>query len=203
MKQKSWPVYYRVFFGLLGLSSIITEIVVLLDRGRFNPGNFFSYFTIESNLLAALVLLIGAWMVGQSKEKKWFVLLRGAATLYMIMTGVVFAILLSGLENAVLTAVPWDNTVLHYIMPIVLLVDWLMDTPKMAITWRRALAWLAFPLVYVSYTLIRGSMVAWYPYPFLNPATKGYLGIIGTSMGITLFALGTVWFLMRIGRIRN
>lgn len=203
MKTKGWLVYYRTFFGLLGLSAIITEIVVLVGRGTFNPTNFFSYFTIESNLLAVVVLLLGAWATKWSRPKMWFALLRGAATLYMIMTGVVFAILLSGLEDAVLTAVPWDNTVLHYIMPIVLLVDWLVDAPKVAITWRRALAWLTFPLAYIIYTLIRGPIVGWYPYPFLNPATNGHLGIISTSIGITLFAIIVVWFLTGVVKRKN
>lgn len=197
MKNRGWLVYYRLGFGLLGLSSIILEIFVLLERGTFNPGNFFSYFTVESNLLAVVALLLGAYVVAQKRRVKWLDMFRGAATLYMVMTGVVFAILLSGLKDVSFTAVPWNNTVLHYIMPIAMLVDWLLDTPKAGITWRRALVWLIFPLAYVIYTLVRGPFAEWYPYPFLSPVTNGYVGIVITSIGIMLFALVAVKFLTR------
>ena len=198
IEKEKWRLYYKLFFGALGASAIITEIVVLIGRGQFDPANFFSYFTIESNLLAAVVLLVGA--TGRGRGNRQFAFFRGATTLYMIMTGVVFAILLSGLKDVSFTALPWDNVVLHYIMPIVILVDWLLDTPKITLTWRRAVAWLVFPLSYVTYSLIRGAIVGWYPYPFLNPATSGYLGVIMTSIGITLFAMIIVWLLVRKAR---
>ncbi len=195
MQSKKWLVYYKTFFGLLGLSAVMTEIIVISARGNFNPANFFSYFTIESNIIAAFSLLIGAWMVSRRKSGTGLALLRGAATLYMVMTGVVFAILLSGYES--LTALPWDNIVLHYIMPVALLVDWLIDPPKVTLTWRRALIWLAYPLTYLAYSLIRGSIVGWYPYPFLNPDKNGYVGVVLISLAITVVALGVVWLLLR------
>jgi hypothetical protein len=192
MKQEKWQQYYKLFFGLLGLSAIVTEIVVLISRGYFDPANFFSYFTIQSNLIAAVVLLKGS-AGGHGRQ---FALFRGAVTLYMVMTGVVFALLLSGLKDISFTAVPWDNVVLHYIMPVAVLLDWLLDTPKIKLTWRRALAWLAFPLVYVVYTLIRGPIAGWYPYPFLNPEVNGYVGVIAISLGIVTFAMAIVWMLV-------
>lgn len=191
-RQKRWTIYYRTFFGLLGLSAVFTEITVLIGRGQFNPANFFSYFTIESNILAASVLLIAAHT---SSSTRGIALLRGAMTLYMVMTGVVFALLLSGLKDVSFTAVPWDNVVLHYIMPVAVLIDWLLDTPRFRLTWRRALAWLVFPLVYVAYSLARGPWVNWYPYPFLNPETQGYVGVVTTSVGIVIFAMIVVWLL--------
>ena len=100
---------------------------------------------------------------------------RSTAILYMLITGIVFALLLSGLENIASTAVHWDNIVLHYIMPVVMLVDWLIDKPKYVICFSQILIWLVYPIVYVAYSLVRGSLVSWYPYHLINPAKCGDL----------------------------
>jgi hypothetical protein len=183
--------FYRILFGLLGLSAILTEIIVLHGRGAFHPGNFFSYFTILSNLAAAVWLLAGS-------QRLWF--LRGAVTLYMLMTGVIFAVLLAPIEDAVLTAVPWDNIVLHYIMPVVLVADWFLVPPKSRVAFRHSLYWLAFPCIYVAYSLIRGSITGWYPYPFLNPDPYGYGRIAVTVLILLVGVFAGCWVLCRAAR---
>lgn len=176
---------YRTSFALLGLSAIVTEIAVLVERGRLIPANFFSFFTIESNLFAVVILILSALALARGKHGKTMAMLRGASTLYMITVGVVFSLLLAGLDVE-LTAVPWDNTVLHYIMPVVVALDWLLDIPKVRIAFKHALVWLVFPVVYVIYSLIRGHFVNWYPYPFLNPDINGYESVMMTSVILTL-----------------
>ena len=194
--NKTARIAYKLVFAALGLSALATEIVTLVHRGQFNPVNFFSFFTVLSNLLAALVLLANAWYSGggNSGALVWF---RGAAALYMATTGIVFSVLLSGLEASVLTAVPWDNTVLHYIMPAAVVLDWIWDAPGVRIAFRTALLWLAFPLAYLAYSLVRGAIVGWYPYPFLSPAQHGYAGVAVAGVGVTavvlVLAAGLAW----------
>jgi hypothetical protein len=104
---------YRLDFGLLGFSALVTEAATLQERGKFAPVNFFSYFTVESNLFAAAVLLLGASAFAPGLRGYPWAMLRGAGTLYMVTTGIIFAVLLAGIEGAEFTAVPWDNIVLH------------------------------------------------------------------------------------------
>jgi hypothetical protein len=203
VKNKKILAAYKMLFGLLGLSAVVTEIVVIVERGRFVPANFFSFFTIESNIFAAAVLVISAVLVLRGKTVRHFDLVRGAAALYMVTTGIIFGALLSNLDPGVLTAVPWDNTVLHYIMPIVLALDWILDPPTGRIAFRRAAIWLIYPAVYVVYSLVRGGMTGWYPYPFLNPATAGYRGVLMTSIGITVTILAFTWLLVGLQNARN
>ncbi len=103
-------------------------------------------------------------------------MVRGAATLCMALVGVVFSLLLAGLDSILL---PWVNAVVHYAMPVVVVADWLIDPPNRRITLQAALRWLAIPFVYVAYTLVRGATVHWYPYPFLNVDQIGYRGVLG------------------------
>ena len=174
-------------FGLLAMSAVITEIVTLIGRGTFNIVNFFSFFTIESNLFAAVILIIGGYYILKHKiPSTRFNILRGASTLYMTITGIVFSLLLAGLEGVQLTAVPWDNTVLHYIMPLAVVALWCIDPPKQRMGYRVAFLWLLFPAAYGIYTWVRGAFVNWYPYPFMNPEISGIQGLVIVSLGLAI-----------------
>jgi len=197
--KRNYLVGYKVFFGLLGFSAVVTELAILGTKGVLVPSNFFSYFTIESNIIAATLFLVSAFYVFANKKSKKLDFFRGAATLYMVVTGIVFAVLLSGIEGVALTALPWDNLVLHYIIPIAIAIDWLTDSPSRKITFKRALVWLVFPLGYLAYSLIRGPIVNWYPYPFLNPANGGYGQVLVTAIVISVVGVALAWLVSRIG----
>jgi uncharacterized protein YacL len=197
MHKKNLLVSYRLFFALLGFSAIVTEITTIVEQGRFNPANFFSFFTIESNIFAVIVLILSALALAYGKHSKRLDMLRSANTLNIIVVGLVFTLLLSGIKDAEFTAVPWDNTVLHYIMPIVIALDWFIDLPKVRIAFKQALVWMVFPVVYVVYSLIRGRIVGWYPYPFVNPSQHGYAGVAITSIVIALGSTGLIWLISR------
>lgn len=197
--NRNYLVGYKVFFALLGFSAIVTEIATIAATRAWNPANFFSFFTIESNILIVVAFLLGAFALYAKKKSKKLDFFRGAATLYMVVTGIVFSFLLSGLEGVSLTAVPWDNIVLHYIIPVAAVIDWIIDPPSRKIAFKRALIWLAFPLAYLAYSLIRGPIANWYPYPFLNPANGGYGQIALTSFIILIAGIAMVWIVSRIG----
>jgi hypothetical protein len=186
---------YRTAIGLLGFSALVTEVATLHERNKLELANFFSYFTVEANLFAAIVLIAGGLTLTAKGESSTFAVIRGAATLYLAITGLVFSLLLAGLEGVEFTAVPWDNIVLHYLMPVLIVLDWLVFPPTERISFRRGLIWLVFPLAYVVYSLIRGHAVGWYPYPFLDPGPRGYTGVIQSSIGIAVTAAGLVYIL--------
>lgn len=194
-RQSTLVSYLRIGFGLLILVALIVQLATNIQQGH-SVVNFFSFFTVESNILAAIILLVvGVGTLTHQKATPEFAFIRGAATLYMTITGIVFALLLSGLQAELQLTVPWINTVLHYIGPVVLLVDWLLFPPKFKFTFRMALGWLVFPVVYLCYSLIRGSFVGWYPYPFINPIQNGWPAVIVMSIIIAIGAAGLAWLL--------
>lgn len=187
---------YKIFFALLGFAAIVTEIVVLLERGTFNAVNFFSFFTVQNNILVVVTLLLSALVVASGRQRRWLDILRGMTTVYILVVGIGFAILLSGLQGVALTAVPWDNTVLHYIIPAAVLIDFLIDRPARKISFKKSLVWISYPLLYVAYTLVRGSFTGWYPYPFLNPANGGYGSIAVSVGGLVLLGIVLIWLVV-------
>jgi hypothetical protein len=189
----------RLFFGLLTLTAIVVQFTHELQHNRLNLVNFFSFFTIESNILVALVFIFGG--LYKPTSSRW-ALVRGAAALYMTITGLVYVALLSGLEDSLQTQVPWVNTTLHYLMPAVALLDWIAIRP-VKVPFKSALVWLVFPIVYLCYSLVRGHYVGWYPYPFLNPSHHGYAGVAITSVGIAAIAIGLVFVFTLATRAPN
>lgn len=183
----------RILFAFLGFSALVTEVATLVARDRFAAGNFFSYFTVESNLLAVISLVVSSFAGVAMQTSRGLEFFRGAIALCMTTVILIFIVLLSGYSASELTAVPWDNTVLHYIMPIVVMLDWLITGPRAGIAFRSALLWLAIPLLYLAYSLIRGPIADWYPYPFMDPSTHGYPAVAITSVVIAVVLAVLTW----------
>ncbi len=199
--RKSWILpAAKMLFAFLGFSALVTEVATLTAQNRFNAGHFFSYFTVEANTLAIISLVLSGFATATGWTSRTLDFFRGAVTLYMTTVILIFIVLLSGYPASELTAVSWDNTVLHYVMPIVLMVDWLIAGRPATIAFRRALIWLAIPLIYLAYSLIRGPTAHWYPYPFMDPTTHGYLGVLITSVVIAGVLAALIWVIAGIPR---
>ena len=166
---------YRLGFGLVTIGAILAQMLDLSAKGTLDPVNFFSYFTIQSNLIGVAVFILGAGRWRAPRSATWD-LVRGGSVVYLTVTFVVFALLLSNTD--VDTAVPWVNAVVHEVFPIAVIADWLIDPPRAGLTLRQGLVWLVYPLVWTGYVLVRGALVGKYPYPFLDPANGGY-GTVG------------------------
>jgi hypothetical protein len=171
--------------------AILWQIRALASTDALVPVNFFSFFTIDSNIIAALTLV---WSAGIDKPSARLNAWRGAATVYLATTGVVYALLLSNNTGQEDSTINWVNVVLHQISPVVMVLDWLFNVPKQHMSFKLVLAWIAFPVIWLVYTLIRGPHAAWYPYPFLDPTThitltnsNGYTQVAGYCLGIAAF----------------
>ena len=88
-------------------------------------------------------------------------------------------------------------------MPIVVFLDWLIVPPSSTISMREATWWLGFPVVWTIYTMIRGAIVDWYPYPFLDPRLHGPVEIAATLVGIALFIAVVIAAVHWIGNART
>ncbi len=163
MYRRASLIAFRLGFGVTTLVAILVQALRSHTAGVFIPANFFSYFTNLSNIFAAIVLIISALrLLARRRPTASDDLIRGAATLYMAVTGVVYAALLSGEDVGLLLG--WVNVLLHYLMPIAVIVDWLYQPPGSMLRAKQLPVWFIFPLGYLLYSLIRGPIAHWYPY---------------------------------------
>lgn len=189
---------YRIGFAALGIAAVIAQLAQQVERDA-SIVNFFSFFTIQSNLIFIAVFLIGAWAILTARELPRWDLVRGAAAAYMITTGTVYVLLLTGLEEDLQTTLPWVNAVLHYWLPIVAVADWLIDRPSRLIAFREALVWLVYPLAWLAYSVLRGLAIDWYPYPFLDPEHRdqGFALVAITCLVIFFAFFILVWVMAK------
>ncbi len=123
----------RLAFATVAIAAMTYQFAMLNGPG-YAQGNFFSFFTIQSNILAvgALFLLV---LVPRERRTPLFDAARSAAVLYIAITGIVFALLLAGLQEELQTTIPWVDFVVHKLMPVVLVADWLVDPPRHRLPW--------------------------------------------------------------------
>jgi hypothetical protein len=194
---------YRIAFALIGIFTMTYLFIHNYNNSPdFKASNYFSFFTIHCNILVAIVLLIsGLTSLGERPTQR-FDSIRGAAVAYIALVGVTYGVLLAGYQEELQTNVVWADNVVHKIIPIVMVVDWLLVPPSREIPFRKAYIWMVYPLVYLAYTLIRGPQVDWWPYPFLNPhhESQGYGVVALYSVGIALAFFLFVWITTFLSR---
>ena len=214
----------RLVMGLLIIAAVVTQLVAsitsTIELGRDLGtviANFFSFFTILSNVLAATTLLwagIAGLRAGRDAvESPALATTLACATTAMVITGIVYNALLRGITLPQGSEpVPWSNEVLHLIGPLFLLLDLLFAPRRRGLPWRSIAVVLAFPLVWSAYTLLRGPLVTnpangepwWYPYPFLNPnGPGGWPSVIVYIVVISLAFVAVGSFTVWIGRRRS
>jgi len=171
--------------------------------------NFFSFFTIESNVATVAVGLVGAYflLARKGEDPRWFNCFRLGVVTYMATTGIVYNLLLRGIELPQGATLGWSNEILHVVAPIYMIVDWIFAPGRKPLEWKAIWGVVVFPIVWAVYTLIRGPFTpdevygksVWYPYPFLNPtlSQNGYLSVafyvVLIAAVIGLVAAGAIW----------
>ena len=179
----------RLAFASAAIVAVTYQFASLNTQPGYAKANFWSFFTIQSNVLA-IAALFALVLVPEARRTPLFEGARSAAVLYIAITGVVFALLLAGLQQELQTTIPWVDFVVHKLMPVVLVADWLADPPRHRLPRWTVLAWLAYPLAWFTYTLVRGARADWYPYPFVDVSELGYASVLARS--VVLAAAGAV-----------
>jgi hypothetical protein len=146
------------------------------------------YFTAQSNLLT-LAYFVGAlfWMVRRGTTEAPAPRWRGAVTLWILITGLISHFMLNhGADPlpGLAAADPLDALtnrslfLVHYVVPVLVLVDWVAFGPHRVVRWRDVPLWIAYPLGYGLMIEARGALLpaapVRFPYFFLDPTSHGY-----------------------------
>lgn len=186
----------RLWFGITTLCVVIGIAIQLpvayhSQAGHYRGGaaslNVFSFFTVQSNVLVGVTSLLLA--INLHRPNLLFRVLRLSGLVAITITGIVYHVALSGL----LELDTWGQTAnqaLHTAVPILAVVGWLIFGPRGCTSARIAKLSLVFPILWLAFTLIKGSVNNWYPYPFIDVATLGYLKVALNCLWIAMLFLG-------------
>jgi hypothetical protein len=148
------------------------------------------FFTIITNLLVAIA------MTAVAIDRRVPPLILGGLTLAIILVGVIYATLLSGLHHLTGPALLADF-LLHKVSPIAMTLWWIFFAPRAAVDRTAPLWWAAYPLAYFVYVLARGHYDSRYPYPFIDVGKLGWvqtaLNAGGIALAFILAGYALVW----------
>lgn len=187
--------------GWVGLS--VQLYLILLMRWQEQASliggliNAFSYFTMLSNTLVAMVLSYAAFG-RESAARRWFLSPAVSSGIFtcIVLVAVTYSLLLRHLWQPH----GWQrlaDELLHDIMPLLYTVYWWRRVPKGTLRWRHLPLWGLFPIAYFGFSLLRGHIIGVYPYPFVDVATLGYprvmlnaLAMLAAFLGVGMLVLG-------------
>ncbi|NQU37458.1 MAG: Pr6Pr family membrane protein [Actinobacteria bacterium] len=133
----------------------------------------FSYFTIQSNIIVIVTCTLLAFNFHRISDtfRGW----RLMGLVAITITGIVY--------NGYLAHLPGVNPqgwslvstdLLHVYTPFMAVVGWLAFGPRSPFKMKYAWWLVAYAAAWVTYTLIRGAWIGWYPYPFVDAKEIGY-----------------------------
>ncbi len=186
----------RLWFGLTAfavLTGITIQVFVSANAtgGFFRTAagrvfNVFCYFTIQSNLIVGVTSLLLA--MNPNRSSTVFKVFRLIGLVAITITGIVFHAVLRQLLDLESWAVVADNA-LHTVVPILGVLGWLMFGPRGLTSPYIMRLSVLFPVAWLTFTLIRGLIVDFYPYPFVDVIHFGYIRVFINCVWVALLYL--------------
>lgn len=182
---------WRSIGTAVGLFALVLQLVLVVKE----PGarsvmagivNYLSFFTIQTNALVALAMLLPL-VAPESRLGRWVAKpsVRTVLAAYILIVFAVYVLLL----RSEWSPQGWDrfaDQLLHYVTPAIFVIDWLLFVPRGQVSWRVVPKALAFPILYMGWTLLHGHLANWYPYPFLNVGKFGLDAALRNGGGLLL-----------------
>ena len=187
----------RVWFGVTALVVLVGLVAQLVVTARATGGHFatvpgrlvnlFCFFTIQSNVIVGVTSLLLA--INPHRTSTLFRVFRLDGIVAIAVTFVVFHVALAGLHELTGYAA-FADFMLHTAAPVLCVLGWLLFGPRHRTGPRLVILAVIFPLCYLAFTLIRGPLVDFYPYPFLDVRTHGYGRVLVNSVIVGVLFLG-------------
>jgi hypothetical protein len=190
-----------LIFSILGWFALIAQYYLMLQNGEIAvieiTIQFFSYFTILTNLLVAVYFTREVFTANSIKTRASGNLT--AITIYILVVGIIYQLLLRSGE---LKGMHWlANELLHSLIPVLTLIYWYLYEDKKNLTYQLIPKWTVYPLLYLAYILIRGQISGSYPYPFINVTDLGIAKALMNAFWIAIFFIGLSVIFVKIGKL--
>jgi hypothetical protein len=184
----------RIAFAVICAGALVARYNWGLGSATFAPDNYYAYLTIQSNIVFTIVTaLAGAVALRSDRDPAWLTGLRACVLTCTATAGIVFAlIVLQAGSNTVPIEVPTSDLVLHFWLPPLAVLEWILSPGRGRAAWRTIVFVLGYTLTWGGLTMVRGGVVGWFPYYFLDPGQLSGPGEFVTLSGLALLVFAVV-----------
>lgn len=209
IKNKFISAFYKFIIIVLCFYGILVEIGLFDGKINFKIMN---YFTILSNFLVLVYLFFSIIWLFKNKSIKnintFLPAIKGAISMSIIITWLVYNFILSK-DNFIMNInnsyhIFIANKIVHYIVPIMMIVDYLLFDSKGEYKKIHPIYWMIIPYIYLFYIFIMaqfGNQIGIngnYIYPFLDIYSLGvhkvFINVICLTVAFIL--LGYLIFIL-------
>jgi hypothetical protein len=204
MTSRVAAIVFRLVFAALSLTAVGVQFFAVTIPNGHSIVNFFCYFTNLSNIMISIVFIVSAARLISARKdpSDTDVAIRGGVVVYIAFVGIVFNTILADTDLGQL--IPWVNVIVHMIIPIAGVVDWVVWAPRRQLSFRIVLWWMIWPAAYAIFSVARGAVDGFYPYPFFNPSVSGGYGGVALWCVVLVVAFFVLAVLVRwIGNLRH
>ncbi|PNW09178.1 hypothetical protein C1632_08845 [Microbacterium testaceum] len=189
----------RVTVGAVVIAVVLFAYVLRIAAGDANPFDFFGYFTNQTSILTALVLIaVGTFGLRDRPVPSALTLAWAIGAACLIVVAVVYNALVPGTGSAP----PWVSVVLHVVFPVLVVADVATARDRPRLAWRRLWWVFPYPLFWITVVLVRGATDGWVPYGFLLPE-RGLASLLLHVVGILALLLVAATGVWALGRRRS
>lgn len=157
---------FRIALGILVVAVLGYAYGIGIPVNGASPFDYFGFFTNQTSLITSAIL-IAAGVLGlrQRPSPDWLDAARAIATACMLVVAVIYNVLVPGTGSAPV----WVSVLLHVLLPLAVMLDWLLVGDRRPLPWRLLWIVLPYPVLWLIVVLVRGATDGWVPYGFLLP----------------------------------
>ena len=182
-------IIYKVIIIIIGSCAVLHGF--FYDNFKLDIETAY-YFTYQSNMLVIVYFILDIINIVK-KKGTFYPRFKGAVTMSITITFLIYHFLLSPTADKYEGLGYIRNIIVHYIIPIMTIFDYIIFDKKGIYKMIDPLLWLIIPFVYFSFVLIRAkignpfSNGSYYPYFLVDIDKYGLKTVLRNVFFLTLF----------------
>lgn len=189
MRKNNFSIIYKIIIVVIGTFAVLHGF--FYDNFKFDIETAY-YFTYQSNILVIVYFILDIINLIKKKET-FYPRFKGSVTTAITVTFLVYHFLLSPTADKYEGLAYLRNLIVHYILPIMTIFDYIIFDKKGIYKIIDPLLWLLLPIIYFAFAVIRArvgspfSDGSYYPYFFIDIDKYGLKTVLRNSFFIVLF----------------
>ena len=200
--NKRFSFFFKLLIVLMGTYGLYKACFF----NKVSLEEHFSYYTNLSNLICVIyfLIIIVRTVIVKKIDTKYYGL-KGAVVVMIAVTGLVYNFILrpfmSDVEG-VMDLHSFSNYIVHLIIPVMVILDWLLFDKKGNLKSKYSIYWLVIPFMYWIFICIRANFAkpfmytgSKYPYFFIDIEEFG-VGIVIVNVILAIAAILLLGFIL-------